>query len=78
MTRLTKPVTRWATLPRGEVAVTLDPAGVLTFREKGRRKVFMLPLAEMFARAVDRMVQSEKAERKAERKWRSMTRRAAR
>ena len=68
MTRLTRPVTRVATLPRGEVAITLDPCGVLMFREKGRRKVFMLPLAEMFARAVDRMVQSEKAAKRAARK----------
>ena len=44
MTRLTKPVTRVAPLPRGDVAVTMDPAGVFLFREKRRRKLFMISI----------------------------------
>jgi hypothetical protein len=52
----------------------LHADGLVSFREKGRRKSFTLPLSSVFLRAVDAEVAREKAERIAARK----ARRAAR
>lgn len=52
MTKLTKPVKRATDLPRGPVTVILEP-GQIGFREKGRRKVFWLPLAKAYLMAVE-------------------------
>lgn len=60
MTKLTKPITRSAQLLRGEVAITMDPAGMLWFREKGRRRRFPVDLNLIFARAVAAQVAAER------------------
>ena len=52
-TLLRKAVARAVELPRGPVVVTLYPDGLITFREKRRRKEYPLPLASLFVRAVD-------------------------
>lgn len=64
MTALRKPVTRWVDFGRGPVAVTLDPSGLITFREKGRRTVYAMPLGATFVQAVGRAIAARKAERK--------------
>lgn len=64
MTKLTKPVTRTAALKRGPIHITLDPAGLLIFRERGRRKTFALDLSVLFAKAVAAAVDSERSTRK--------------
>lgn len=68
MTRLSKPVTRWVDFGRGPVAVTLDPSGLITFREKGRRASYAIPLSVVFVRAVVQATEASKAERKANKK----------
>jgi hypothetical protein len=73
-TPLKKSIGRLVSLPRGPVHVTLHADGLVSFREKGRRKSFTLPLSSVFLRAVDAEVAREKAERIAARK----ARRAAR
>ena len=64
MTALRKPVTRWVDFGRGPVAVTLDPSGLITFREKGRRTVFAVPIGATFVQAVGRSLAARKAARK--------------
>ena len=64
MTKLSKPVTRVVDFGRGPVAVTLQPDGLITFREKGRRKVFAVPLSAAFVQAVGRAVTAERAAKK--------------
>ena len=68
MTDLLKPVRRRVALPRGPVSVTLYPAGLIGFRERGRRTEFVLPLARVFVLAADAYQQQRRAERKAARK----------
>ena len=68
MTELRKPVSRRVALPRGPVSVTLYPAGLIGFREKGRHTEFVLPLARLFVLAADAYQQQRKAEAKAARK----------
>lgn len=60
MTPLRKPVTRVIDFGRGPVAVTMHPDGLLTFREKGRRTVFAVPIAAAFVQAVGRAVAARK------------------
>lgn len=64
MTALKKPVTRMVDFGRGPVAITMTPDGLFTFREKGRRKVFAVPIAKAFVEAVGRTVAAERAIRK--------------
>lgn len=66
-TPLRRPVARVVSLPRGPVVVTLYPSGLVSFREKGRRRTFTLPLSAVFLRAVDAELAREKAERRAAR-----------
>jgi hypothetical protein len=68
MTALRKPVTRVVDFGRGPVAITMSPDGLFTFREKGRRKVFAVPIAATFVQAVGRTVAAEKAARRLARK----------
>ena len=68
MTALRKPVTRVVDFGRGPVAITMTPDGLFTFREKGRRKVFAVPIASAFVQAVGRSIAADKAARKAARK----------
>ena len=68
MTPLRKAVSRRVDFGRGPVTVTLDPSGLIVFRERGRRTVFALPIGAAFAAAVGRAVSAEKAARKAARK----------
>ena len=68
MTALSKPVTRVVDFGRGPVAITMTPDGLFTFREKGRRKVFAVPIAAAFVQAVGRSIASERAARKVARK----------
>ena len=68
MTPLRKPVTRVMDFGRGPVAITMHPDGLLTFREKGRRKVFAIPIAAAFVQAIARALAAEKAARKAARR----------
>jgi hypothetical protein len=65
VTALHKPVTRVVDFGRGPVAITMRPDGLLTFREKGRRKVFAVPIAAAFVQAVGRSVAAERVARKA-------------
>jgi hypothetical protein len=52
-TRLTKSVKREIVTPRGlTLIVTMTPEG-LTFREKRRRKSYLLPYSVAFMKAVD-------------------------
>lgn len=64
MTALTKPVTRTARLIRGAIHLTLDPAGILWFREHGRRKRYPVNLNVLFARAVAAEVDGQRSRRK--------------
>ena len=64
MTPLRKPVTRWVDFGRGPVAVTLDPSGLLTFREKGRRTTFAVPIGAAFVQAVGRSLAAKRAARR--------------
>lgn len=70
VTALHKPVTRVVDFGRGPVAITMTPDGLFTFREKGRRKVFAVPIAAAFVAAVGRSVAAEKAARKTAREAR--------
>ena len=67
-TPLRKPVSRRVDLPRGPVVVTLLPEGLVSFRERGRRTSFTLPLSAVFLRAVDAEIARKKAEKRAARK----------
>jgi hypothetical protein len=64
MTTLRKPVTRVIDFGRGPVAVTMDPSGLITFREKGRRTVFAVPMGATFVQAVGRSLAAKRAARK--------------
>lgn len=66
-TLLTKPVRRRVDMMRGPVIVTLVPGGLVSFREKGRRKSFEMSLGRVFILAVDAEIARQKAERKAAR-----------
>lgn len=69
-TRLSKPVRREITVPRhGELIVTVSIEGIY-YREKGRRRAFLLPHGVGFQRAVAMQVEAERAEKKARRKQR--------
>jgi hypothetical protein len=68
MTHLTRKATRRLDLPRGPVAVTLYPGGLIGFREARRRTEFVLPLARVFVLAADAYQQQKNAERRAARK----------
>ena len=70
MTKLTKPVTRVIDFGRGPIAVTLQPDGLLAFRERRRRVKFYLPLGAAFIEAVGRAVEAERAAKRAARKAR--------
>lgn len=74
-TRLTKPVHRVVvTLHHGEMRCTIAEEGVY-YREKGRRKSFLIPHGVAFQRAVDLHLARERAEKKAARTTRKTTRR---
>mgnify|MGYP001560780131 CR=1 FL=1 len=63
MKTLEKPVSRMVEFGRGQVAITLTSAGdvpVITFRHKGSRTTFTLPLAAAYAQAVGRTVAQQK------------------
>lgn len=64
MTALRRPVTRVVDFGRGPVAITMTPDGLFTFREKGRRKTFAVPIARAFVEAVGRTIAAERASRK--------------
>lgn len=72
MTKLTAPVTRQINLmtdnrleprKRDMVAVTLYPAGLIGFRQYGRRKEYRLPLTELYALAMKREAGNQRSER---------------
>lgn len=63
MTRLTKPVTRFVALKRGEVAVRLSPAGIIEFRFKRARRWYPVDLNIILARAVMAEVASRRRRR---------------
>jgi hypothetical protein len=60
-TKLTKPVYR--TLPHDgrDLIVGIEPPGIITFREKGTRRVYALGLRALFVRAVMDQVEAERA-----------------
>lgn len=70
MTGLRKKVTRVTVSPdpwtRRLIAVTLEPGDVLSFREKGRRRIYSAPIAKVFAAVVKWNVAAEAAERRKE------------
>lgn len=67
-TRLTKPVARVVETPRhGAIVVTLAPEGIV-FREKGRRRSYVLDHGAAFQRAVSIAVEAEKREKRARRR----------
>lgn len=69
-TRLSKPVKREVLVPRhGDLIVTVTIEGIY-YREKGRRKAYLLPHGVGFMRAVSMQVAAEKAEKQAKRKAR--------
>lgn len=72
-TRISKPVRREVAVPRhGDLVVTLTIEGIY-YREKGRRRAFLLPHGVGYMRAVTMQVAAEKAEKVARRKARRRT-----
>lgn len=69
MTPLLTPITRSFDLGRGIVHITLDPkgGGMLLFREKGRHVEYPLFLPALFAQAVGRFTDSQRADKRAHR-----------
>jgi hypothetical protein len=63
VTPLRKPVTRQVDFGRGPVAVTLDPSGLITFRERRRRTVFAIPIGAAFVSAVGWALATKRAKR---------------
>jgi hypothetical protein len=73
-TRISKPVRREVTVPRhGDLVVTISIEGIY-YREKGRRRAFLLPHGVGFMRAVAMQIAAEKAEKKARRATRRSSR----
>ena len=70
MTKLTRPVRRRVSLPRGEVTVTLHPDGRISFRHPWQRDEWTTTLAKVYLMAADAYQQQQAAERKAARKAR--------
>lgn len=64
MTPLNKPVTRVVDFGRGPMAITLHPAGLITFRKKGTRTMYAVPIGATFVQAVGRYLAEKKANRK--------------
>lgn len=73
MIRASKPVRRIVTtLHHGDLVCTITEEGVY-YREKRRRKAFLIPHGVAFQRAVDLHIARERAEKKAARTTRSKT-----
>lgn len=55
MTILTKPVRRLASVDGGrvDIAVTINPGGTLTFREKGSRREYTITIMSAYRLAVE-------------------------
>lgn len=51
-----------------DLIVGIEPPGILTFREKGTRRVYSLGLRALFIRAVMAQVETERLERLAKRR----------
>lgn len=68
MTKLVRPVTRWIDFGRGPIAITLQPDGMISFREQRRRVKFFLPIGAAFVEAVGRAVAAEREAKRIARK----------
>lgn len=66
-TPLTKRVSRAVTTRYHDLVVTLTPDGV-EYREKRRRKAFLIPHGVAFQRAIDLAINAERAAKRAAKK----------